>query len=206
MQAAMALEQSLKSLEEFSMIEMFFDYLFAAFVLLINTITIVFDTYLFSRPPLLQRFKQLPSFIQKQAVTFVILPLIASPFVPQVRLALMPIFMISLGSILFIIGAALIGGAFTKIGVIPSVRQKSNLLTTGVYALVRHPIYSGTLIAFLGVSIIFQALVSILYWPIAVLLYWNMVNAEERLLVTEYGAEYVGYQSKVKSRLLPLLL
>lgn len=185
---------------------MFFDFLLATLVLSLNMIAIVFDTYLFSHPQILQRFRQLPRFIQKQAVTFVVVPLFVSPLLPQLRFDISPVIAISLGSMVFIAGGALIGGAFTKIGIIPSVRQKSNLLTTGVYSLVRHPIYSGTLLAFLGLGLIFQALVSVLYWPLAVLLYLIMVVAEERLLVAEYGAEYVSYQAKVKGRLLPVIL
>jgi len=188
------------------MIEKFYDSIFAILVLSINMFAIAFDTYLFSHPQILQRFKQLPSFVQKQAVTFVVAPLFVSPLLPQLRFDVSPVIAISLGCMLFVAGGALIGGAFTKIGVIPSVRLQSNLLTTGVYGLVRHPIYSGTLLAFLGLSLTFQALVPLLYWPLSVLFYLVMVMAEERLLVAEYGAEYVSYQSKVKGRLLPFIL
>ena len=187
------------------MMEKLPDAIFATLVLSINMAAIAFDTYLFSHPRILQRFKQLPAFIQKQAVTIVVVPLFVSPLIPQPRFVSSPV-IVFLGSMLIAAGGALIGGAFTKIGVIPSVRQKSNLLTTGVYGLVRHPIYSGTLFAFLGLGLIFRALVSVLYWPLAVLLYLIMVGAEERSLVAEYGAEYVNYQSKVKGRLFPLIL
>jgi protein-S-isoprenylcysteine O-methyltransferase Ste14 len=187
-------------------IEKFYDFIFVTLVLSINMFAIAFDTWLFSHPQILRRFKQLPSFIQKQAVIFVVVPLFVSPLLPQLRFDISPVIVISLGCVLSVAGGALIGGAFTKIGVIPSVRLQSNLLTTGVYGLVRHPIYSGTLLAFLGLSLAFQALVSLLYWPLAVLLYLIMIVTEERVLVTEYGAEYVSYQAKVKARLLPFIL
>ena len=188
------------------MAELFFDFLFVSLVLSINLVAIVLDTYLLSHPQLLQQFRKLPSFIQKQAVTFVVAPLFISPLLPQLRFDVSPMTAIPMGIILMIIGIALVWGAFTKIGVVPAVRQKSILLTTGVYGLVRHPIYSGTLLAFLGLNLAFKALIALLYWPFTVLLHLVMVTAEERLLETEYGEEYASYRFKVKGRLIPFIL
>ncbi len=96
-----------------------------------------------------------------------------------------------------------IGGALTKIGSVPSIRSKSVVLTGGVYRLVRHPIYSSTLWAFLGLSLITKASVSLFYWPVAFGLYYMMAILEEQRLLVEYEEEYRAYQSRVKGRLIP---
>jgi len=184
----------------------FLDFLLVTLVLSISITAMFVDMYIFSHEHWLNRFKKLPIFIQKQAVTFVVAPLLLSPLLPQLRLQTAHGITASLGTILVLAGIALIGGAFAKIGVVPSIRAKSNLLTTGAYGLVRHPIYSGTLLAFLGISLMLQALVSILYWPIAVFLYLLMASMEERRLVIEYGEEYIAYKSRVKARLIPFLV
>lgn len=183
-----------------------FDFILAALVLLINCIAIIIDTYIFSQDHLLQQFKKQPPFVQKFAVIFVVVPLFISPLVPQFRFEADRFVTLPAGTVFVIVGAGLIGLAFTKIGVIPSFRQQSKLLSTGVYGLVRHPIYSGTVLAFLGLSVLFHAWVSLAYWPVAVLLYYMMIAVEERRLIMEYGDEYAAYQTKVKARLIPFLL
>jgi protein-S-isoprenylcysteine O-methyltransferase Ste14 len=178
----------------------------AILVLSINLVAIMCDTYMLCHPRLLQQFKKLPSCIQKLAVMFVVVPLFVSTVVPQLRFDVPSGVTLPLGGILMATGVALVCAAFAKIGIIPSVRIKSNVVTTGVYGLMRHPIYSGTLLAFLGLSFAFRALIPLLYWPIAVVLYLVLIPAEEQVLVAEYGEEYATYQSRVKGRLMPSIL
>lgn len=110
-------------------------------------------------------------------------------------------------SLLLIIGGfVFIGLAFLKIGAIPSLKEKSNLITQGVYRIVRHPIYCGTLIIFLGLIIWTNAFISLLYFPISVLLYFIMTVYEEKSLIREYGQEYMDYQKQVRKRIIPFVL
>lgn len=184
----------------------FIDFILAALVLLINGIAIIIDTYIFSQDQLLQQFKKQSLMVQKSAVIFVVVPLFIAPLVPQLRFGVNWVVTLPVGVVLVGLGAILIGLAFTKIGAVPSIRPESHLISTGVYGLVRHPIYSGTILAFLGVCILFQAWVALAYWPVAVLLYYLMIVVEERRLVIEYGDEYVSYQAKVRARLIPFLI
>jgi protein-S-isoprenylcysteine O-methyltransferase Ste14 len=182
-----------------------FDFVLAALVHSINCIALIIDTYIFSQDRLLQRFKQQSRLVQKLAVICVVVPLWVSPLIPQLRFDANRTVTILIGTGLLIGGVALIGLAFTKIGTIPSIRPESNLLSTGVYGLVRHPIYAGTILAFGGLSLLFHALVSLAYWPIAVLLYYRMIVVEERRLMREYGDAYAAYRKKVRARLIPFL-
>ena len=75
------------------------------------------------------------------------------------------------------------------------------LRTTGVYALVRHPIYLGWILLVFGTPslngtrLVFAA-VSTLYLAIA-------VPWEERALLATFGAEYRTYQNRVRWRMVP---
>ncbi len=75
------------------------------------------------------------------------------------------------------------------------------LRTTGVYALVRHPIYLGWILlvfgtpSLTGTRLVFAA-ISTLYLAIA-------VPWEERELVGTFGAEYRAYQDRVRWRMVP---
>ena len=75
------------------------------------------------------------------------------------------------------------------------------LRTTGVYALVRHPIYLGWILivfgtpSLTGTRLVFAA-VSTLYVAIA-------VPWEERALHATFGAEYRAYQDRVRWRIVP---
>lgn len=81
----------------------------------------------------------------------------------------------------------------------PNHRQ---LMTTGPYAVVRHPRYAGLLLAKLGFSL---ALASVLAWIsllVSILLTRRRIRLEELHLRKTFGPEY-GYYTERKSRLIP---
>jgi protein-S-isoprenylcysteine O-methyltransferase Ste14 len=83
-------------------------------------------------------------------------------------------------------------------------KDELELVVTGPYRYVRHPIYSGILLAILG-----TALATNLYWliPAAVLGVYFVYSAkvEERLLTASLPSAYRSYQAKTKM-LIPFVL
>jgi protein-S-isoprenylcysteine O-methyltransferase Ste14 len=83
-------------------------------------------------------------------------------------------------------------------------KDEPELVTTGPYRFVRHPIYSGILLAILG-----TALATNLYWLIvlAVLGAYFIYSAtvEERLMSTAFPSTYPSYRAKTKM-LIPFVL
>jgi protein-S-isoprenylcysteine O-methyltransferase Ste14 len=85
------------------------------------------------------------------------------------------------------------------------LRDGHHVISTGPYRLVRHPIYSGILLAMLGTFIMSGAAL----WLVILAGYtayagWKALN-EERLLIRELGDEYVQYRFRTRM-LIPWLL
>jgi protein-S-isoprenylcysteine O-methyltransferase Ste14 len=88
-----------------------------------------------------------------------------------------------------------------------SVQKKEDhkLITTGPYSLVRHPIYSGLLLMFLGNAIIvgkWRGLIGVLILFISFLF---KLKKEEKWLSESFGQEYAEYMKK-SSALIPWLI
>ena len=83
-------------------------------------------------------------------------------------------------------------------------KDEPELVTSGPYRHVRHPIYSGSLLAMLG-----TALATNLYWLIALVAvgayFVYSARVEERLMSASFPAAYASYRAKSKM-LIPFLL
>ena len=84
-----------------------------------------------------------------------------------------------------------------------AVRPNHPLITTGPYARVRHPMYTGILLQILGGALVYNSGVTLLllFLPFCGFFHWHAV-VEEELLLAHFGAAYQRYQS-VTGRLLP---
>ncbi len=85
------------------------------------------------------------------------------------------------------------------------IEQPTHLVTTGIYNYVRHPLYFGTIILFLGVFFLI---------PTAKLALINMLTfiylkigsrLEEKKLIAYFGQPYLAYKARVKG-LIPYIL
>ena len=175
-------------------------------ILAINFCGFLLDPFLSSNESFKARFLKMPVFFQKLFVFVLVGPLFIAPVIPQSRFDIGKVLSIPIGIALFVLGWIIIIFAFFKIGVIPSLRKKSNLITSGIYRFIRHPIYSGTLISVLGWNILFKSIISMIYFPLLCLLYIIATILEEKGLVEEYGDEYINYKKEVTKRLIPFIL
>ncbi len=153
-----------------------------------------------------EHFLKLPIFLQKLSVFVIVGPVFIAPLIPQNRFNISDFISLPIGILLFVLGFILGIPALFKFGTIPSVRKKSNLITTGVYRVVRHPIYSGTLISVLGWTILLKSIISIVYFPFLFLWYFLGTFVEERILIEQYGDQYLDYKKKVTKRFIPFIV
>jgi len=174
-------------------------------ILSINFIGFLLDPFLSSNENFKAGFLQMPVFFQKLFVFIIVGPLFIAPLIPQSRFDISNVLSIPIGITLFILGWIIIIFAFFKIGAIPSVRKKSNLITSGIYSVIRHPISSGALISVLGWTILFKSIISIIYFPLFCLFYLVGTLLEEKNLIYEYGDQYLDYKKKVPKRFIPFI-
>lgn len=83
-----------------------------------------------------------------------------------------------------------------------AIQPGHQLVTSGVYGIIRHPSYVGLLINSLGWGLAFRSGVGILLTALIIPLLVARIRAEERLLRTQFGAEYDAYCVRT-SRLIP---
>jgi protein-S-isoprenylcysteine O-methyltransferase Ste14 len=84
------------------------------------------------------------------------------------------------------------------------VGAEQRVITTGPYALVRHPMYIGALVMLVGVPLALGSWLGLLALiPMTLVLIFRLLDEEKFLAKNLAG--YVEYQSKVKYHLLPLI-
>ena len=79
-----------------------------------------------------------------------------------------------------------------------SLKQGHELITTGPYRYVRHPIYTGMLLAILGSCIVGGRSWLIVFMVVCAFLIYS-ARTEERLLMQTFPHEYPEYKKKTKA-------
>lgn len=74
---------------------------------------------------------------------------------------------------------------------------KGQLVTTGLYAYVRHPQYIGFLLITLGMNIMWLTIITLAMWPVLVIVYYKLAKTEEKDAEAEFGEEFREYKRRV---------
>jgi protein-S-isoprenylcysteine O-methyltransferase Ste14 len=121
--------------------------------------------------------------------------------------ASVPVPIVLLGDLLVAGGLILVWLVFrvnTYAAATVTVEPEQPVISTGPYALVRHPMYSGGLLLFLSVPLALGSWLGlVLFPPILVLIIWRLKN-EERYLSTHLPG-YRDYCARVTHRLIPYI-
>jgi protein-S-isoprenylcysteine O-methyltransferase Ste14 len=80
-------------------------------------------------------------------------------------------------------------------------RETPQVITGGVFACVRHPIYLAAVLLYCGLFLSTLSLLSLIPLCAAVIFYYKISRYEERLLLQRFGAAYREYSERV-----PMLL
>ncbi len=84
------------------------------------------------------------------------------------------------------------------------VQENQKVIDTGVYAVVRHPMYFATVLLFLAMPLVLGSLVSFVIFLAYPFLIAKRIKGEEQFLEKELPG-YREYKAKVKYRLLPFV-
>jgi protein-S-isoprenylcysteine O-methyltransferase Ste14 len=84
-----------------------------------------------------------------------------------------------------------------------TVTDNQKLVTTGFYKFIRHPAYSGSLLSFLGLALVFNNWITaiVIFVPILFAFLYR-IRIEEHVLHEEFGQQYQEYCDQSK-RLIP---
>ena len=100
---------------------------------------------------------------------------------------------VAVGTGIRVVGMIQLGALFSGFVV---VQKEHQLVTNGCYRWVRHPIYTGSLLAFAGGFLVFRSKVVLLALPLYLLgTLWRVAD-EERLLAEAFGDEYKQYRAR----------
>jgi protein-S-isoprenylcysteine O-methyltransferase Ste14/rhodanese-related sulfurtransferase len=106
---------------------------------------------------------------------------------------------ITAGAILGIVGLTLGILSFQALGrnfrVFAAPRRSGTLVATGVYRLVRHPMYTGVVVGLLGYDLFWGSLFFLPAWAAVTILYVVKAVKEERLLMAKYP-DYAEYKAR----------
>lgn len=144
-----------------------------------------------------------------QTITFIwfIAMLVIPGLDHRLHWSTMPILLSIVGEILVVLGFFIIFLVFKENSFASAtieVVKRQKVISTGLYSLVRHPMYMGGFLLFIGMSLSLSS-----WWDFALFiivipaLVWRLLD-EEKFLVKNLSG-YKGYQSKVKYHLLPFI-
>ncbi len=101
------------------------------------------------------------------------------------------------GGILLAVGGVVVAMAFLSLGnaltANPVPLAHAHLRTSGIFSVVRHPIYTGILIGLAGYVILRGTWWTLAWWVITVLFFRAKSRWEDSLLAAKHGAEWTAW-------------
>ena len=110
-----------------------------------------------------------------------------------------------IGAVLFLCGYLLYAEVMrenTYLSRTVEIQENQRVIDSGLYSVIRHPMYSATILLFFSIPLILGSLYSLLAFLIYPILIVIRINGEEKLLEKELEG-YKEYKEKVKYRLIP---
>ena len=120
---------------------------------------------------------------------------------------ILPKFAVVVGAVIFLIAYILYMEVLrenTYLSRTIEVVENQKVISTGMYSVVRHPMYSVTLLSFLSIPIILGSIYSFLIFLLYPFIIVKRIKWEEELLEKELDG-YSEYKQKVKYRLIPFI-
>ena len=114
---------------------------------------------------------------------------------------------IALALMSFLLAAFLAIGGVIHLGhnltAVPRPLDTGVLVQTGVYAIVRHPIYAGIIFGLIGWGLVFSSLAGLVMAAVVLIFFDLKSRREEKWLIEKYP-DYAAYRSRVR-KLIPFI-
>ena len=122
-------------------------------------------------------------------------------------LSFVPLWLVIVASVMFLFGYALYAEVMRENAYLSrtvEVQENQRVISTGLYGVMRHPMYLATLFMFLPIPLILGSLWGLIPMALYPLIIVIRILNEEKVL-TEKLCDYAEYKEKVKYRLIPFV-
>lgn len=110
---------------------------------------------------------------------------------------------------LHILSYIFIGGGFLMLSSawekLYKAQRKHTLATSGVYARIRHPQYTGFIAIMFGFLLQWPTIITLVMFPVLIVMYVKLARSEEKEMVKEFGEKYKIY-SKTTPEFIPKII
>lgn len=120
---------------------------------------------------------------------------------------ILPFWVVVIASLIFVISYGLYAEVLrenTYLSRTIKVQENQKVIDTGLYGIVRHPMYSVTLLMFMSMPLVLGSVFSFLIFLAYPFIIARRIRDEEELLEKELDG-YIEYKSRVKYRLIPFV-
>jgi protein-S-isoprenylcysteine O-methyltransferase Ste14 len=76
-------------------------------------------------------------------------------------------------------------------------RKELMVIQNDVFAIIRHPMYFGSILIYLGMVILSLSLIGLIIFLVVFIFYYYLCRYEEKLLIEKLGNKYLEYMKKV---------
>ncbi|WP_099469560.1 methyltransferase family protein [Konateibacter massiliensis] len=118
-----------------------------------------------------------------------------------------PTWLVVLATVIFLVAYVLYAEVLrenTYLSRTVEVQENQKVIDTGLYGIVRHPMYSATILLFLSIPIILGSVYSFIVFMVYPVLLVKRILNEEKVLEAELEG-YMEYKQTVKYRLIPFI-
>lgn len=141
------------------------------------------------------------------SLVFFIIGFIVSAFDFRFQLTYLPLWVVIFGSVLLLVSYGLYAEVMrenTYLSRTVEVQENQKVIDTGLYGIVRHPMYFATTLLFLSFPLVLGSGIGFVIFLVQPFLLVKRIRNEEEVL--EKGLEgYTEYKKKVKYRLIPFI-
>lgn len=117
------------------------------------------------------------------------------PFQNNLLIQLSGFLLVLAGIILTIIARKTLGTNWTHAAEF-QIRKNQALVTHGVYAKIRHPLYTGMFFAVFGAEIVAGSYLVVPFLIFCPLYFYLQARKEEKILIKQFGKEYLNYMKR----------
>lgn len=123
------------------------------------------------------------------------------------RWIVLPNFIVIIGTIIFLISYLIYAEVLRENAFLSrtiEIQKEQKVIDTGLYSVVRHPMYTATIFLFLSMPLILGSLISFIIFLVYPFIIIKRLKNEEQLLEKELKG-YKEYKNKVKYKLIPFV-